>query len=93
MANTIENEKEILEFQKIIPLILEVVRYCIEEEEEEIVSSIFDLFAALFQLNFDSFNECISSLISFMCEIAANRKTVLSLRLKSMDFIGFMVQQ
>eukprot|EP01080_Neovahlkampfia_damariscottae_P001706 gene1706-475_t len=93
LANNIEHEKEILQFQKIIPLILEVVRHCIQEEEEEIVSSIFDLFAALFQLNFDSFNECISPLIQFMCEIAANRKNILSLRLKSMDFIGFMVQQ
>jgi hypothetical protein len=93
LAQNIEEEKEILSFQKMIPLILQVVKNCIEEEEEEVVSSFFDVFAVLFELNFDSFNECIPTLINFMCEIAANKKTIASLRLKSMDFIGFMIQQ
>lgn len=91
MALNLSSDEEIVTFLKIIPSILKVMNEFIQNEDDDVVSIVFEIFEELLEMKSPEFEKQIPSLLKIMLEISSNGKVSSLIRIKSIEIIAWIV--
>eukprot|EP01117_Protostelium_nocturnum_P017824 TRINITY_DN7326_c0_g1_i1.p1 TRINITY_DN7326_c0_g1~~TRINITY_DN7326_c0_g1_i1.p1 ORF type:complete len:1027 (-),score=371.02 TRINITY_DN7326_c0_g1_i1:121-3201(-) len=93
LVEWLKSEEEMRAFKALIPLMIQVIKFCIENDYEEEVTRAFETFDNLIELTeLPSVSICIPEIIQFVLEVGGNLSLQLSIRQRALTFIEWILR-